>query len=324
MSDTPAQGPIRAIYDFFRSLKLAVVLILVLTALSVIATLIPQGRETSFYFVTYPVIGRALLILGFNTMFTSFLFLLPTALFFVNLSVCTIHRLLKSRSQKRRRHGPDIIHVGLLVLMVGALVTFYGRTEELVQLRIGESAQVPGGYVLTLDDFQFERYEDGSPKDWLSVVTVTRDGQIVEESSVIEVNSYLKLGSLKFYQSTYGLEEGLVLADLEGNRFWLTPGDIIPVGDDSGLVVESIAAAPLGAENVAVMEVWEGHEVTGKRSLGPGAAVGEWVIAEVVSGYVTGLQMVRDPGYVTVLVSLIMLTIGLFLTYIQKIGDNNV
>ena len=325
MSDNLQEGPLIALYRFFRSLKLAVVLILLLTALSVIATLIPQGREQAFYLARYPGLGVLFLGLGFDALFTSFLFLLPTGLFFVNIGVCAVHRFVRRwRSKAKRRYGPDILHIGLLVLMVGALVTFYGRTEEMINMRVGQSTEVPGGYVISLDDFRFEHYEDGAPKDWLSVVSVTRDGQTVEESSVIEVNSPLKLGNLKFYQSSYGGEEGIVLADLEGDRYWLGAGDIIPLEDDTGLVVREVGPAPFGADNVVMFDVWESHEVIEQRTATAGTAVGQWVITEVVSGYFTGLQMVHDPGYKTVLAALILITVGLFLTYIQKIGDNQV
>lgn len=325
MSDNSQNGPFAALYRFFRSLKLAVVLILILTTLSVVATLIPQGREQAFYLAQYPMLGALFIGLGFDAMFTSFLFLLPTGLIFTNIAVCAIRRFVtRWKSKAKRRYGPDILHLGLLVLMVGGMITFYGRTEEMIQLRVGQSAEVPGGYIISLDDFRFERYEDGAPKDWLSVVSVTKDGQTVRESAVIEVNSPLKLDNLNFYQSSYSLEEGIVLADLEGNLYWLRAGDIIPLEDDAGLVVRGVGPGPLGAENIVMLDVWKDHEVTEQRTETAGTAVGQWVITEVVHGYSTGLQMVHDPGYKTVLVALIMVTVGLFVTYIQKIGDNQV
>jgi cytochrome c biogenesis protein len=313
------------LYRFFRSLKFAVVLILILTGLSVIATLIPQGREPSFYFTDYPNFGAVLVILGFDQLFRSFLFLLPTVLFFISLVLCTIHRLVtRLRTGARRRFGPDLIHIGLLVLMIGALVTFFGRTEDVIQLREGDSAEIPGGYVLSLEKFNFDLYEDGSPKDWISVVNVTRDGEVVTESTIVEVNSPLKLGGLKLYQASYGFEEGIVLADLEGRSYWLTAGDFIPLADGTGMVLQGIGPAPLGAGDVATFEVWEGHDVREYRTEVAGAVLGEWIMTDVVFGYFTGLQMVHDPGYGTVLAALILITVGLFLTYIQKIGDNQV
>ena len=156
------------------------------------------------------------------------------------------------------------------------------------------------------------------------MVSVTRDGQTVRESAVIEVNSSLKLDDLNFYQSSYGLEEGIVLADLEGNQYRLGAGDFIPLEDDAGLVVRGVGPGPLGAENIVMFDVWKDHEVTEQRTETAGTAVGQWVITEVVHGYYTGLQMVHDSGNKTVLVALIMITVGLFVTYFQKIGDNQV
>jgi cytochrome c biogenesis protein ResB len=325
MPDDSRAGLVAALYRFFRSLKLALALILILIVLSVVATLIPQGHERAFYLVRYPVFGPVWTGLGFDSMFSSFVFLIPAALFFLNLLTCTVHRFVtRWRMAAKMRFGPDILHVGLLVLLAGALVTFWGRTEEMIRLRVGESTTVPGGFDLTLDDFRFERYEDGSPKDWLSIVTVTREGMQVKQGETIEVNSALRLGNLKLYQSGYGLDEGIVLADPDGNRYWLTAGNEIPLEEGRTLVLKGIMPLSDGTGNVALFDVRHGGSVTGQQTASTGTAVGHWVITEVVYAYFTELQVVRDPGYITVLVGLGLLTIGLFLTYAQKLGDNRV
>jgi cytochrome c biogenesis protein ResB len=258
-------------------------------------------------------------------MFTSVPFLLPAVLLFINLGACTVHRLTKRwNAGAKHRHGPDILHLGLLVLMVGGVVTFMGRTEEMVYLREGESAEMPGSYVVTLEEFRFERYEDGTAKDWISVVSVTQNGSTVKSGAEIEVNSSLRVGRLKLYQSGFGLDEGIVLDDQDGNRYWLTYGDAVPLEDGDLLVLREIGPGPLGSDNLALFEIRDDRGVVGQRTEAPGSAIGEWVMTEVVFARYTGLQMVHDPGYTTVLIALILVVIGLFLTYYQKIGDNEV
>ena len=220
MSAASGARPLWTLYEFFRSLKLALALILILVGLSLIATFIPQGQDPVFYEAQYRGYGGLLVTLGVHRMFTSFLFLLPAGLFFVNLLVCTIHRFItRVQSGARKRYGPDLIHVALLVLMAGAVVTFFGRNEAVVELRVGQSVPVPGGYLLTLDDFIFERYESGLPSDWLSIVTVSRGDEAPGERAVIEVNSPLKVGPLKIYHPSYRLDEAIVLSDADGNRY---------------------------------------------------------------------------------------------------------
>jgi cytochrome c biogenesis protein len=73
------------VYSFLKSIKLAVVLILVITGMSLLSTLIPQGKDLSFYYHSYPpFITWLILTTRFNNFFRSFLFIAPSAIFFVN------------------------------------------------------------------------------------------------------------------------------------------------------------------------------------------------------------------------------------------------
>ena len=59
-----------ALYRFFRSVRLAVVLILIIAVLSIVSTLIPQGRDPSFYFRSYGAFwAQFFLILNFDDFF---------------------------------------------------------------------------------------------------------------------------------------------------------------------------------------------------------------------------------------------------------------
>lgn len=109
----------REFWKLLKSIKLAIVLIVVIGAGSILATLLPQGASSRAYF------GSAL-------------FLVPVALFFLNLSACTISRLRRELGKKtRRRHGPDILHLGLLLLIIGGIITSTARKEGLVMLAAG-------------------------------------------------------------------------------------------------------------------------------------------------------------------------------------------
>jgi len=177
MSEESTTGWGESFYNFFRSLKLAIVLILFITLTSLISTLIPQSKELEYYLGSYSRFTAWLIVSsGFDNFFRSFIFLAPSVLFFLNLSTCTFHRF-KNRLVKKakKRFGPDILHIGLLVMIIGGVVTVAGREEGYSMLEIGESVNVPGGYVLTLENFEFLKYENGSPKDWISTVKVCRN-----------------------------------------------------------------------------------------------------------------------------------------------------
>ena len=169
--------PLESVYNFLRSRKLAVVLILYLAVASALSTLVPQGKDPAYYRMHYsPAIERLLETTSFHRFFRSLLFLVPLFVFSVNLLSCTVERLAKRlKNRMKKRFGPDIIHVGILVLMVGGLIRVYGRTETTVYLGEGETARLSNGYGILLNSFEYLKYEDGRPKDWYSRVTVLRN-----------------------------------------------------------------------------------------------------------------------------------------------------
>ena len=315
---------IGSVYKFFRSVKLAIVLIIIMTITSIISTLIPQNKELSFYTEIYSQITSWLILTsGFNSFFTSFIFIVPSVLFFINLTACTFDRL-KSRikSKAKKRFGPDILHIGLLILIVGGIITFTGRKEASVWMEEGEKITLTGGYTLTLKSFDFLRYESGRPKDWISTVILEKDGEIIHDSFTIEVNSPLKAGNKKIYQSSYKIDNILYISDPSDNIYRLKTGQIIPVGDD-GMIFRDILTDPSNpGAFTALFERLVNHEVTERLNLSVSDKIDIYTISVMDTSMTTGLQIASDPGYYTVLVGLILLTIGLFLTYYQKFGDD--
>lgn len=324
MSETSSQSWAGALFKFFLSVKLAIVLILIITFASIISTLIPQNEEISFYLETYSrFISWFILTSGFNSFFKSYLFIVPSVLFFINLSVCTFDRLkVRIKRKAKKRFGPDILHIGLLILIVGGMITFIGRTEAFVRMAVGEEVNLTGGYSMTLEKFEYLKYENGRPKDWISTVRLEKNGETIRESFPIEVNNPLKAGNKKVYQNSYSVKNVLFISDPEGSIYQLRPGQIIPVGED-GMVFSDVIADPDRPGNfVAIFNKWVGHEVKERVTLSVSDKIDIYTITGIDSQMTTGLQIVSDPGYYTVLIGLILLTIGLFLTYYQKLGDD--
>lgn len=163
------------------SVRLAIALIAYLAIAGVVATLAPlEGLSGSAFFIV------------------------PAFLFFANLSACTVKRLVREIGKKGgRRHGPDVLHVGLMVLFLGGVWSFAGHRQGVVALAPGDGVGLPDGSVMILDDFRFERYPDGRPRDWVSVVSIEKDGEPVESGIEIRVNDPLRYGGLSYYQSSY-------------------------------------------------------------------------------------------------------------------------
>ena len=91
---TSNRGFLEALWDFFCSLKLAIVLIILLAVTSIIGTIIPQGPPPPEYLQTISEAKfKAYSVLGFFDMYHSWWFILLLYLFTVNIVACSIKRL---------------------------------------------------------------------------------------------------------------------------------------------------------------------------------------------------------------------------------------
>ena len=133
---------VKTILNVFKSVRLALALILVIVVLSLLATLVPQGRPDAWYQERYsPAVSSLVSFMGLGNFFRTPLFLIPVMLFTLNLAVCAADRLVRrARARSPRRYGPDLVHIGLLVLIAAGLVTALGRQEKMWALGAGDDA----------------------------------------------------------------------------------------------------------------------------------------------------------------------------------------
>ena len=316
----------RQILNVFKSVKLAVALILYIAITSILATLIPQGKEISFYQSQYPpLLASVIVATQFHIFFRSILFLVPALFFFVNLAVCAIDRLIRElRKKARMRIGVDLIHLGILLLIVGGIISSTGRKEGFQYLAEGDEVNLPGGQVLRLEAFEFLQYPDGRPKDWISVVDIEKNGGLVKDSFAIEVNRPLQIGALKIYQASYAKEMRLVMVDDKENESTLAPGQFVKSGKFAFRYRHAERTGSSAASYRIIVEKWEGHNFVEPMELSVADKLGDFVIKGVLELDMTGLQFVIDPGYLPVVISLILITVGLSVTYIRKIGDKRI
>ena len=192
------------LFRIISSKRLALLIISLFIILCIPATIIPQNRTAGFYESTYPsAVARLITAAGFDHMFSSAAFLILSAAFSVNLASCTARRIAGHRKRTRRTFGADIIHLGLLILMAGAIVSSQTKEEAVLFLNEGDSLTLPSGKYLNITDFQFDRWDDGRPKDWITTVEIAaapdKPGDVVS----IEVNKPLRIDGLVIYQSGY-------------------------------------------------------------------------------------------------------------------------
>lgn len=100
--------------------------------------------------------------------------------------------------------GADVVHLGLLVIIAGGIVSGLSGKRTSLTLVEGQTLAVPGAsFSLRLDTFTTEYYPDGGVSAWKSRLSVIEAGRPVLEKT-IEVNHPLTHLGYSFYQSGYG------------------------------------------------------------------------------------------------------------------------
>lgn len=325
------------LYKFFRSIKLAVVLLIIIAALSALSTLVPQGEDAPYYVHTYsPFMAQLITGLHFHNFFKSTLFLIPAGLFFINLAVCMVDRIVRrARRSVPKRFGPDLVHVGILILMIAGIISLIGKRETYITLSKGDYSELPDGYQLFLNSFEHTTYEDGRPKDYVSSVEVRlHDEKIMTYD--IRVNKPLKAGRYKIYQDSYSSTFSIVLKDEDEKRYSLNPGEGFRVDDRLYFLMgsEPGSASPQGDRAGREKSPFQEARIIFEELDSDGIPVGthrvqisekidRFLIDEIFVTDQTILRVVQDRSFLPALAAFIIIGIGLVLTFVQKIGEKN-
>lgn len=316
---------IGTIYKFWKSVLLAIILIAYIVILSIIATLIPQGRNPEFYKVQYGIWSNLITLTGFDNFFRSLFFIIPIILFSINLLVCTIDRITKRFIHKAKfRIGPDLIHIGLLILVISGAFTLYSRDEQLILLDVGNYVEIDDNVNLHLIDFEYKTYDNKRPKDWLSTVEL-RDSSSndVLKKSVIEVNKPLHFGNITVYQQSYEENEYIELIDNEKKEYYLKVGDALRTDDNNIIIYTGNNKQKNGI--TAKFQKWKPSEenpiLLDEYELEVSDLIKEYIIKNIYTTYKSGLNFVKNSGFLPIIISLIIMLIGLALTFIQKAKD---
>jgi cytochrome c biogenesis protein ResB len=314
---------VRKLLEALKSVKLALALIAYLILTGILASLVPQGREASFYYSTLPAFAAGLVLgSGFSRFYGSVLFLLPALIFFANLSACSADRFVRERGKSidRRRHGPDILHLGLILLLVGAVLGQVAKQsrpswEGFARLAAGEAVELPNGRLLTLLRLSSERYPDGRPKDWISEVEISQAGKVLIAEYKIRVNHPLRMGALSIYQASFGSERVLELMDPSGARRSLAAGEYVEDGEGSIMLM----SVDLDSGTAIVRE--ESAEGSRTISIRKGSRVGAFVVEGAGEAQLSGLQAFYDPAYPLVILAFAVIALGAFITFARRIGE---
>lgn len=83
----------KKVFNYLRSMRFGLLLLVLIAACSVAGTVIPQGREIAWYAQTYQSFHGTILLLGLNRVFESWYFIVLLVLLCLNLSLCSLLRI---------------------------------------------------------------------------------------------------------------------------------------------------------------------------------------------------------------------------------------
>jgi cytochrome c biogenesis protein len=245
--------------------------------------------------------------------------------------------------------GSDVVHLGLLVILIGGIIS--GAAGFGANIKISEGQTVPvlnADFKLRLEKFETEYWPNGSVKDWKSTLTVLENENPILTKAV-EVNHPLSYKGFVFYQSTYGWDwenPSLEIWAKKNTDPEFSKKVMLSPGEKAVLEEENIEISVLSFVPDFILN--ERNEVT-TRSLepnNPAAFIEGWKDGEkIFSGWIfakfpdfarmhsdgetdlkfelkgyeaaqySGIQMSKDPGVNFIWAGCIILMMGLFLAF---------
>ncbi|WXJ95346.1 Cytochrome c biogenesis protein CcsB [Neomoorella carbonis] len=324
----------RPYFAFLSSMKLGLLLLLLLGVLASLGSFLPQGQPAGFYRAYYgDVPGRLIVLLSLDHLYRSWWFIALGALLAVNILTCSLRRIKKAPSL--RSWGSVILHLSILVILAGAVISGVMARHAYVEIGAGDSLDLAArgfpGYALRVKEFKIEYYENFQPKQYISSVSLkTADGQEIERE--IQVNRPLKFKGLKIYQTSYGwLARGQAVINGKAVPFDLPSGrglDIdpgknvrlvfffIPDFDEQGGRLHSRSPLPNNPRLVAML--FQDQQVKAREVLAEKEtkAVGGYPVTFSGYRYYTGLEIKKDPGVGILYAGFVILLVGLVIRYL--------
>ena len=376
------------LYDFFSSIKLAVLLLFLLALTSIIGTVIEQQASPDVYEKYGEFWKNVILKLHLYDVYHSWWYILLIVLFAINLIVCSIKRLpyihklvkypqkeLTSEAEKKlpilykitltsskleeikdriksfltklgykveiiekgkniyffadkrpwARYGVYIVHIGILIILIGALVSaLFGyrgymnlapKTQSNLVTLFYSDKIIELPFYVRCNDFKIEFYPNGMPKAYIANITIIEDGKEVV-NHLVKVNDPLEYDGIYFYQASYG--QGAFLFSLNQN------GQVkrIPVALQQAFKVLNTYYIPMAwDEQGRILMQYIVHGLKKSFIMLPGIPykVGknttltcEGIFPNVMW---TGLQVSKDPGANIVWIGSAIMIVGLIIAF---------
>lgn len=245
---------------------------------------------------------------------------------------------------KISRFGPYITHLGIVVILIGALIgSLFGFRANL-NIVEGESVnkaydfrkgqEIPLGFDVKCENFTLEFYPGTErPKRYASDLKIIENGKVVAQKT-IEVNTPLSYKGLTFYQSSYGPAAPPSFDVTVYDKRRGASQNVILYLETPEKVMDNISIAILdytenysGFGPAALVELHSGDD-NGKRfpifqnykDFDEAHSTGNYrvVLNRILEPklYYTGLQVTKDPGVNVVWLGSFIMSIGLLIAFL--------
>ncbi|MDJ0814732.1 MAG: cytochrome c biogenesis protein ResB [Desulfobacterales bacterium] len=245
------------------------------------------------------------------------------------------------------RFGVYTVHFSVVLLLIGALIGSIFGFEGFVNIPEGESASqirlrnkpemMQLGFTIRCDDYFESYYENGSPQEFRSSLTILEQGVPVLSKDII-VNDPLRYKGISIYQSSRGQlpsdEVVLSFTNRQNGKAFREKAGLnqpIQLPDNRGTFelrefqrAAQFRGNDIGEAFIGVLTPPNGTPVSVTLPLRfpsfDKMRRGELFIAvvEQVPKFYTGLQVAKDPGVWVVYSGFILMIIGCYITFFMS------
>lgn len=233
--------------------------------------------------------------------------------------------------------GTVVAHLSFIIILLAFVISANFGIEEDLSVPVGGEVEIGHGVDATLRAVSFQDIytAEGRPSDYVSVLQIVKDGQVVAEQEV-RVNSPLDYGGFRFHQSTFGTaadvsisagDTGTAVTESIPLKWTSNDGSNalgrleIPGTNHEVIVVvpasgRSDSSVPVGS---AIFELYEGEEGTPldvvTAAQGQPVEVGPYQMTFERERQYTGIRMRHDPGAVWMWLGSTLLVLGMTTTF---------
>ncbi|MBP8819183.1 MAG: cytochrome c biogenesis protein ResB [Syntrophomonadaceae bacterium] len=327
------QHPVRNIFLALTSMQTAIYLLILIALLSAVGTIIPQGEESRLYIQQYGHYPSTFItLLGLDHLYQVWWYQVLLGFLGLSLLLCSYQRLRRTRNLASA--GSLILHLGMVVIIVGAAWSLGYAKSVYLEINEGESALLKDyglkeGY-LQLQKFKVDYYPDHTPRQYYSHLSL-QDYKGHNYVDIIAVNHPLKAASLKIYQTSWGWSmQADVIRGEDKQRLSLPNGIAVPLPDQNGFEIKALFIPDYQEDGMGVQTkspypnnprmlatLLKEDQIADMMVLAPGESQNLGGYAFVFQGFApyTGLTIKDDRGVNMVFTGFALLLLGLLIRY---------